>query len=374
MVNYGGIDNLDPIYGTVNEVHPQEMKTPYSGNWWMTSVISGIPESSVGWLVAQGWQITGTSVSDGVTYYSLARQSMQNWMILQKLLYDYTFAYNEGRGHNAQRYNELINNYNLTVQATRGTLNEIADVSEAHVTIHLTQIESLLGSFKTECDNITNEADDVKDVIDAQLALYLTKLNTIDGDFTTHRTTVRALLTDLGTTELARINEKFDNLLEKAKQNLLDRGMYSAALYSNYETRVERERNEAIADLNDRLNREKLQNEHTLWNELMQMNQAVLQGRSMYNEAQMGKTRFLVDVKHRIALSLMQARMEQANARLGIRDREEKLMAYQLDTRNNIAMALYGFVERREDTYPGLETITRLVAGLGDSGGGWVTP
>ena len=260
MVSYGGISNLDPINGNYTEVTPQWRGTPYSGSWWMTSTISGIPESSVGWLTAQGWQITGVSESDGVTYYQMSRQSMQNWAILQQLLSDYTDAYNEGRLANGNRYNEIMNNYNLMIQATRGTVNEIADTSEAHVSIYLTQIDSLLNSFQNECTNITNEADDVKDVIDAQLALYLTMLNTVEGDYDTHKTTTRGLLVDLGTTELARINEKFDNLLASSKQNLVDRGMYSASIYSNFQTRIERERNEAIADLNDRLNREKLQN------------------------------------------------------------------------------------------------------------------
>jgi hypothetical protein len=70
----------------------------------------------------------------------------------------------------------------------------------------------------------------------------------------------------------------------------------------------------------------------------------------------------------------MQARMGRLQGRMDIRDREEKLMAYQLDTRNNLAVGLFGFVERREDSYPDMAEITKLVAGLGDAGGGWVVP
>ena len=32
--------------------------TPYSPSWWVTQNITDIPGDSVGWLVAQGWQIT----------------------------------------------------------------------------------------------------------------------------------------------------------------------------------------------------------------------------------------------------------------------------------------------------------------------------
>ncbi len=49
-------------------------------------------------------------------------------------------------------------------------------------------------------------------------------------------------------------------------------------------------------------------------------------------------------------------------------------MAYQLDERNKLLIGLYGFVERREDVFPSFEGMAQLVVGLGDSGGGWVSP
>ena len=55
-------------------------------------------------------------------------------------------------------------------------------------------------------------------------------------------------------------------------------------------------------------------------------------------------------------------------------DREMKLLKYQLDTRNNLLMGLFGFVERREDKGPSMDTLVGLAAGLGDSGGGWISP
>jgi hypothetical protein len=49
-------------------------------------------------------------------------------------------------------------------------------------------------------------------------------------------------------------------------------------------------------------------------------------------------------------------------------------MAYQLSTRNELLIGLYGFVERREDVGPEWQELAKVVAGLGDSGGGWLTP
>ena len=67
-----------------------------------------------------------------------------------------------------------------------------------------------------------------------------------------------------------------------------------------------------------------------------------------------------------------------AMARLqGLQGRHEdnmKLMAYQLDERNKLLVGLYGFVERRNDIAPEFDQLVQIATGLGDAGGGWVTP
>lgn len=367
------VPDLDPINGYWRDVSPAYMYSPYSPAWWSTSMVTRIPETAVGWLVAQGWQIVRTYQEDDVTYYDLARQSMQNWMILQTLLDSYTFAFNEGRSHNSIRYNDLIYNWNQMLVATRGTLNTIGDVSDGHITIYFAQIDSLLADLENDFDDIKDELDGIRDDIDAQLVLYASKLSEIEGHFNTHATTVRGLLVGLGTTETARINEQFDNLVAKTRQGLVNRGIYSSAPFTQFETRIERERSEALSKWNDQLAREKVDNEHKVWGERMGMYEGVLGGRVRYIASLMQKTG-LADSKQKMVMALMAARMEKANARLGVRDREEKLMLGQLDIRNNIAMAMHQHVSDRVDDYPNMEMVTKLVAGLGDSGGGWVTP
>jgi hypothetical protein len=367
------IPNLDPINGLWNDVSPSMTYSPYSPAWWATSTVTRIPETAVGWLVAQGWQITGTTTDGDVTYYTLSRQSMQNWMILQNLLDSYTAAYNEGRSHNSIRYTDLVYNWNQLLVATRGTLDILGDVSDGHVSLYLTQIDTLLADLETDVGVLKTELDSIKGNIDAQLSLYISKINAIEADYDTHAATVRALLVGLGTTETARINEQFDNASAKAKQALVNRGLYSSVLWTAVQARVERERTEALSKLADMLAREKVDNEHKLFSESMAMDEAVLGGRVRYVSQNMQKVQ-LADAKQRLVMALLGARMEKANARLGIRDREEKTMAMQLDVRNNIALGFHAMVERREDTYPDMASVTRLVAGLGDSGGGWISP
>jgi len=94
----------------------------------------------------------------------------------------------------------------------------------------------------------------------------------------------------------------------------------------------------------------------------------LLQGKANYNAMTLDRGRFMVDTRHKLLVTTMQARSDEMTARLGVRDREEKLMMWQLDTRNNLMMGLTAFMERREDTYPDLDKIAQLVTGLGDSG------
>jgi hypothetical protein len=203
------------------------------------------------------------------------------------------------------------------------------------------------------------------------LALYIAKINAIEADYDTHAATVRALLVNLGVTERARINEQFDNALAKARQGLVSRGLYSSVLFTAIEARVERERSEALVTLADKLAREKVDDEHKLFGEYLSTKEVVLGGRVRYIASLMQKSQ-LQDTKTRLVMALMTARMEKANARMGVRQVEEKLMAYQLETRNNLAIALHAQVNDRVDTVPDLEGISKMIAGLGDSGGGWL--
>ncbi|GAG50155.1 unnamed protein product, partial [marine sediment metagenome] len=92
---------LDPAQGEI--VFP-DLLTPYSSLWWNTYNISGIPNDAVGWMVAQGWQITDVAYDNApnppVPYYALSKTALQNEAILQSLLNSYTVAYNDARWAN----------------------------------------------------------------------------------------------------------------------------------------------------------------------------------------------------------------------------------------------------------------------------------
>jgi hypothetical protein len=370
------VPNLIPVEGTVISVRPSVAYTPWTPGWWQQSNIERVPETAVGWLVAQGWQVVSTYVEEegGQTFYRMSRQSMQSWVILQTLLEEYVQKYNEANAANVIRYENIITLWNETTRQSRNQMDVQGDVSDAHCVVYFAKLDDMVTSAESEMALALSSATAAGAIVAAQLAAYIVDLDAFSPGYDTHKTTAEGLLTGLGTTELARINESFDSSLANSLQAITDRGLYSSAIVTAITARNTRERNEAIAALNDRLNREKLENEHTLWTQKVQVESVTLEGRLKVASLEHEQGKFYVDVRHKCALTVMEARMKRIQGSMEVRDKEEKLMAYQLDTRNNLIIGLFGLMERREDEGPSIQDMTKLITGLGDSGGGWVQP
>jgi hypothetical protein len=86
-------------------------------------------------------------------------------------------------------------------------------------------------------------------------------------------------LINLGSTETARINEEFAASLSTQIQSLVDKGLFSGDAVTDVTARNTRDRDEQIQTLNDRLNREKLENEHTLYSQQVAMRTGTMQGK-----------------------------------------------------------------------------------------------
>jgi hypothetical protein len=302
--------------------------SPWSALWWTTGSITNIPAESVGWLFAQGWEIVAvsydTSTVPATPRYSMTKQVLNTNTVLQHLLDDFTTQDNTAKWANEVRYNSVVTHWAGLLDNTENYLDTQADEQTGHVQIYL--------------DNLATYMDDVDTVIDEK-----------ETEYDQHVTTATEFLTDLGTTELARINEAFAASLATQLQQLTDRGLYSAGVAADITARSDRDRDEQIQALNDRLNREKFENQHKLYDQQVRMrDQEIVQ------------------------------KMNVSAARLaglqGKHAEDMQLMKYMLDTRNNLLVGLYGFVEKREDIAPSWENLAQIVAGLGDAGGGWISP
>ena len=100
----------------------------------------------------------------------------------------------------------------------------------------------------------------------------------------------------------------------------------------------------------------------------------ILNGKERYSALTMQNASTLADHKHRIILERMNTAATRLEGQRKMNTENLQLMKYMLDERNGLLMGLYGFVKDREDVGPSINDLTKMIAGLGDSGGGWVSP
>ena len=113
---------------------------------------------------------------------------------------------------------------------------------------------------------------------------------------------------------------------------------------------------------------------HTLLSQLQSALTALMSGKERYAVLLMQNANTLADHKHRAIAEMVNAKVQRLEGWKGVAAENMRLMTYQLDERNKLLMAVYAFVERRQDIGPEWNDMAKMIAGLGDSGGGWLTP
>lgn len=294
------MSDITPVF---RDLTPSEFTNANVGQWYFEQNIGLVPDTVVPYLAAHGFIVNG-----GTEHYidgefagyllNMERNKFSRLDAIQLLLNTQVFSFNEGRQLNQTRYEDLVTNTQLLLSTNQ------------------TDVTDFLAN------SVTNST--------GYLTLMVADLDDLPDEYDTHVSTATAFLTSLGVTELARINEKYDDLLTSQAQGLTNRGFYSSALSSQVVLQVERERTQAIIELQDRLAREKWENQHRLYEQQFKM------------------------------------RMETLRVRQSTGTFHSELIRYQLDQRSNLALALYGLVERREDDYPGVGDLVATVSALGD--------
>ena len=176
------------------------------------------------------------------------------------------------------QFDTLASNYTAhlaDIDSQLDTVTTNVDEYVASVDAILSQLESDYQEAEADLDSMRNQAGTM---LTTHASSYDAVLDLLLSDYNSHAVTARAFLTDLGATELARINEQFAATLSAQLQQLTDRGLYSSALVASITERNERDRDEQIQALNDRLNREKLDNQHKLYEQQVGMRARTLDG------------------------------------------------------------------------------------------------
>ena len=275
-----------------------------------------LPNTAIGWFLAQGWVITGTSsvrhmstAKDSETFYSdvtyfLERRRMQSERVLQDMVTSFTKAYNEGRVINNKRYDEIVSLYSVMLSRTEDEMNAVADVDVA-------ELEELVDYIMLELKNGFSE--------------FETKIK-------------EALVTTYGQNRIDEINLAFDNRVASSNQGLINRGMYSTTSWTTTLAGIEKARQYALNEINDKL----LDRTVTTYDLLVRVRGQVL---SQVQNSFM--VLFGAKNKNRISLTEM---------------------------RNNAFKSLLTFMESRNDEYPDMSSLVNIAASLGYGEGSTVAP
>lgn len=505
-----------------SQIFLDDVRNPLLGVWYTTQTVSQVPENVMGWLVAQGYEITGitqdTSTTPPTNYFALTKQGMDHVATVVELCNSYTIAANNAKFSNQARYNEIILNWSQMILSTHAqfdaqteeqnsqagmyltdldeymtAIEELIDDSQTQIVIdaaeakaaleyingRLTELEenaaasavtiaALLAGLGTNVNTYVAEIEAILALLDADYVSveadleaikvstgtlvnafavdYQSALDQLTSDYISHQSVASGLLDGLGTTELARINEEFASQLSVQLQALVSRGLSSSAIVVDVTERNHRDRDEQIQLLNDRLMREKLGNQHQLYQQQFGMRTRMLDGISQLHGIRQevlkyqaslisttyellqnirnrilagqqailaardanvrlgievnstllqqlqgaltgvlgGKERFstllmqnastLVELKHKVIVERMETAVKRLDGWKSVADDNRRLLAYQLDERNKLLIGLYSFVERRDDIGPTWNDGARMIAALGDAGGGWVAP
>lgn len=254
------------------------------------------------------------------------------------------------------------------------TVNALKTSAQAVLTAHGSTVESMLTSILsdyTDLDSsVTASLTELGTAFDDHSTTYETILADLTADFTTHAALTRGYLTGLGVTELARIEEVFDGRLADVAQNLVNRGFYSSALLNDEQERVERERSQAIVELNDRLNREKVANEHQLFAEQFQMRGRNLEGQDRLYGIQQDVLRYEAQQAYQLFGQLQGVRDRTLAARQAIYGLKDQFTRFQVDLAGNLESRLEGVRNRTMDSLDRIQALRTALsaAKLGNEG------
>jgi len=198
--------------------------------------------------------------------------------------------------------------------------------------------EDIIRLWTEMLDKSEEHIDGAKVELENEIVLHMTTLDALETEYDTFFADVRDDLSNLNITlnaDRIRVNNQFDALVAAEGQRLASRGFYSAALISSITAGVEERRALALTEVSER------------------------------------EQRLIADIalrKNQVYVDVLRMRSGIIDTKMGLTNRKQEFLKYQLDERNRTLVGLFGFVEKREDTYPGLGAMAQVSASLGESG------
>jgi len=198
---------------------------PYLGLWWATQTVTNVPENVMGWLIAQGYQVTGITQDNSTVpptnYFALTKEGMQPVQVLLSLCNSYTIAANEARDANELRYNEIVTNWTQMIDTSHDHFNAQTEEQNAQAGVFLTDLDS----YTTAIDTLIaeNQTQLGLDAAEAKTALVVmdSRLEELEENTANSAVTINELLTDQETNLSGYISD-YDARLAEMQQNVVN--------------------------------------------------------------------------------------------------------------------------------------------------------
>lgn len=346
------MDKINPLSYVVDTDPVAQAIQDVSG-WYKTEYmeIRGGSSSAqyIEWYMAQGWtllpQSTSTTTSDpywrwldgispaqGTAYPTFASIGFSIYTTkVYSVLGSQTF-----RGQ-YQVSSTVTNVYNLSRRKMQSELvlqDMITDFTKAYNEgreINDQRYDEIVAIWNVAVDKTEDEinamgVDDYDDVIQGLL-------DQLPVDLSNFETNIDGIMDDYGDSRRTAINVRFDSDSAQAQQALIDKGLNTTTLWGSISAGVEREREQALTDFEDTYTERQVAIELALLNARRDMHIAIIEANNRW----------------------MSLRRENRFAPLELRN---QTLRYMLD-----------FMERRTDSYPGLENLAGMAAQLGFSEG-----
>lgn len=277
-------------------------------------------------LDASGWFQTEYIVIDYPTHSDDA-QSYLEWYLAQGwIMYD-TYGFGSGRQARLRRrklQSELV---------LQDLITEFTDAHNSGREINDQRYDEIVAIYNKALDKTEDEINSLEDDSDAFDTLIDTYLDEIPDDIDDLVERLDGILDDFGTARRTEIASEFDSQQTRATQALIDSGLNNTTIANSVTLGLAREEQRALTDFEDTL----------------------------------------VSRKAEIYLALVKLRQD---LRLGLIDAHNRWIKMKQDNRltplqfrNTVLMAMLNFMERRTDSYPGLEGLASIASQLGYSEG-----
>jgi hypothetical protein len=213
------LPQMDPGGEMTHNIPPTLATSPYTDLWFTASNVTNVDREMMGWLTAQGWQVVDVTYDETTSpptpSYSMSKQSMNNWLILQELMFSLITAHNQGLTMNYLRYRDIVTVWNHAFAQSQQQYAAMNTKSNADVLVYMTAFTDDTQVISTQIGLARSEALAESDRVATQLVSYVNKLDEIEANYQSHSSVISTLLTrqsDALTNYLSAYESQLDTL------------------------------------------------------------------------------------------------------------------------------------------------------------------